>query len=214
MFTGIVEAVGTIRNIGAGRLRFEAPAIAARLAIGDSVAVNGVCLTAVAVEGACVSADVSPETLSKTTLGRLHAGSRVNLETALTLSKPLGGHLLTGHTDCPGTVLSVDRVQDSRVLRLAFPEAFASLVVDRGSIGVDGVSLTVAAVEENAVRLALIPQTVRTTTLEDLAPGSIVNIEFDILGKYVQRRLECLSRPDGEGEPPPLTFEGLRGLGF
>ena len=175
MFTGIFEAVGAIRNVGAGRLRFEAPAIAARLAIGDSVAVNGVCLTAVAVEGTCVDADVSPETLSKTTLGRLHAGSRVTLETALTLSKPLGGHLLTGHTDCPGTVLSVDRVQDSRVLRLAFPEAFAPLVVDRGSIGVDGVSLTVAAVEENAVRLALIPQTVRSTTMENLGTGSIVN---------------------------------------
>lgn len=217
MFTGIVEAVGTVRRAGANTLAIEAPALVPRLSRGDSVAVNGVCLTASRLAERNFEADVSAETLSKTVLGALRPGSPVNLETALTLGKPLGGHLLTGHVDCTGRLAEVRRSPESWTLRVTFPAGFARYVVDRGSIGVDGVSLTVAAVEGDGVRIALIPHTLGETTLSGARPGAEVNLEFDILGKYVIRHLELQAAGGaaaGKDGGEALSLDALRRMGF
>ncbi|MBP7866174.1 MAG: riboflavin synthase [Acidobacteria bacterium] len=217
MFTGIVEAVGTVRRAGAHALTLEAPTLVPRLNRGDSVAVNGVCLTASRLEERHFEADVSAETLSRTNLGALRPGSPVNLETALTLGKPLGGHLLTGHVDCTGRLAEIRRSPESWVVHVTFPPGFARYVVDRGSIAVDGVSLTVAAVEGDGVRLALIPHTLGETTLSGTRPGTVVNLEFDILGKYVAR---CLDLRAGGGpssetaDDRALSLDSLRRMGF
>jgi len=210
MFTGLIEEVGTLRSSSGQRLAIQAPGTAARVAVGDSVAVNGVCLTVTALDGSGFAADVSAETLRKTALGRLRPGQGINLETSLTLQKPLGGHLLLGHVDAAGTVLAVERAADSWILRIGYPEEFRSLVVVRGSIGVDGVSLTVAELEGEAVRIAVIPHTLGQTIVSTYTPGLTVNLEFDIIGKYIARWLET-SRGSS---PSPLTLDRLKDLGY
>jgi riboflavin synthase len=183
--------------------------------VGDSVSVNGVCLTVTDIDGDVFGVDVSAETLRKTTLGRRRPGQGVNLETSLTLQQPLGGHLLLGHVDAAGTVRAVEKAADSWIIKVAFPPEFAPLVVIRGSLGVDGVSLTVAELEGDAARIAVIPHTLGHTILRDYAPGTPVNLEFDIIGKYVARWLE-LSRGATTVESPssPLTIERLKDLGY
>ncbi len=214
MFTGLIEEVGRVTAASAHQLQLAAPGCAPRLRVGDSLAVGGVCLTVTRTQGERVWVDISAETLSKTNLGRLAAGHSVNLETALTLERPLGGHLLTGHVDCVGRVHAVEKAADSWMLTVEYGAGYSHLVVARGAIAVDGVSLTVAELAARAVRIALIPHTIRNTTLAAAAPGQEVNLEFDILGKYVARWLEVTGGRPSEEPPAPggLTMDRLRDL--
>jgi len=194
MFTGIVQAVGCIADVAQRdperRLRITAPGLpAARLRLGDSIAVNGVCLTvAEAGEGEFV-ADASLETLRLTTLGTLARGSAVNLEPALTLAEPLGGHLVSGHVDDTGEVRSVERRGESALLAFRVPEALSRYVARKGSVCIDGVSLTVNSVSGRDFSVNLVPHTLERTIMRFYAPGTRVNIEVDLLARYLERLL-------------------------
>ena len=191
MFTGIVQAVGTIRRIEASggdlRLFVDASAVAAESAVGDSLCVSGVCLTVVAREGGIHAVDVSVETLALTTLGALHVGDAVNLEPALRLSDRLGGHLVSGHVDGVGRVVAI--APDARSQRWTFevPAALSRYIAAKGSICVDGVSLTVNDVGANRFGVNLIPHTVEVTTFRDKRAGDAVNVEVDLIARYVER---------------------------
>jgi riboflavin synthase len=191
MFTGIVRERGTVAAIDGGaegvRLRVEAPATAAHAAIGDSVAINGVCLTVTERNGASLSFDAVPETMSRTALHRLRAGSHVNVEPALRAGEPLGGHYVQGHVDGVGSVRSLEPEGDGVRLTIEAPPELLRYCVEKGSIAVEGVSLTVAALQDDAFAIALIPHTLAETTLAYLAPGDAVNLEVDVLAKYVER---------------------------
>ena len=198
MFTGIIQAVGQVERLeprgGDVRLVLDCAGLAtrvapSRLAMGESVAINGVCLTVIEPQGALLAFDVSRETLDLTTLGTLRAGSRVNLEAALCVGDPLGGHIVSGHVDGVATVISV--LPEARSLRLLIelPERLTRYVAGKGSIAVDGVSLTVNAVEAARFGVNLIPHTVEQTTFGELQTGSRVNIEVDTIARYVERML-------------------------
>jgi riboflavin synthase len=191
VFTGLVAATGTVREADrseAGtRLAIEAGPLAAELAEGDSVAVNGVCLTATRVGGGSFSADVMVETLDRSSLGPLAAGDRVNLELPLRASDRLGGHVVQGHVDGVGEVRSVTEDGFARLVEVAAPPELLRYVVDKGSIAVDGVSLTVSAIAADAFTVSLIPETLERTTLGDAVPGRAVNLEVDVLAKYVEK---------------------------
>ena len=191
MFTGIVQAVGTIRRIEASggdlRLFVDASAVAAESAVGDSLCVSGVCLTVVAREDKIHAFDVSVETLALTTLGALHVGDAVNLEPALRLSDRLGGHLVSGHVDGVGRVVAI--APDARSQRWTFevPAALSRYIAAKGSICVDGVSLTVNDVGANRFGVNLIPHTVEVTTFHGKRAGDAVNVEVDLIARYVER---------------------------
>ncbi len=191
MFTGIIEAVGTVKSIekrGAfGRIRISAAMDLTGVKPGDSIAVDGACLTATGVSDGCFTADLSDETLRVTTLGELAAGSRVNLELALTFSKPLGGHLVTGHIDGVGSIRRKVKKGESMDIEVAVPGPLMSQVVKKGSVAVDGVSLTVAELTADGVTIAVIPHTLEKTTLASKPEGARVNIETDLIGKYVEK---------------------------
>lgn len=194
MFTGIIQAIGHIRDIeprgGDLRLRVALGKLdPAGLALGDSIAVNGVCLTAVELDAVSFRADVSRESLSLTTLGALRSGSRVNLERALTLSTPLGGHLVSGHVDGVGRVLA--RSEDARSVRFRVeaPAELVRYIAHKGSICVDGTSLTVNAVEGACFELNIVPHTLRETIMGDYQPGTRVNLEVDLIARYLERLL-------------------------
>jgi len=191
VFTGIVREVGRVVSASGGdrglRLEIEAPATARATAVGDSVSVNGCCLTAVAVADGRLAFDAVPETLARTTLGRLAPGARVNLEPALRAGEPLGGHYVQGHVDGRGRVRSTAREGDGRRVWVDAPAALLDQVVEKGSIAVDGTSLTVAQVDGDGFAVALIPHTLAETTLGALAAGDEVNLETDVLAKYVAR---------------------------
>ena len=172
-----------------GRLVLEAPETVAGAAVGDSVSIVGVCLTVVEAGGGRIAFDVVPETLSRTTLGRLAPGSRVNLEPALRVGDPLGGHVVQGHIDGVGRVLSSEDADAGRRLRIDVPEAVLRYCTEKGSIAVDGVSLTIAALHDDGVEVALVPHTLEETTLSELAAGDEVNLEPDVLAKLVERLL-------------------------
>ena len=204
MFTGIVQGVGRIRSReprgGDATYWIETgPVPLDELAIGASIAVNGACLTATRLEPHAFAADLSRETLALTTLGGLEAGARVNIEKALVAGQPLGGHYVTGHVDGVGHVVS--RRDDARSVRVEFevPEALARYVARKGSVCVDGVSLTVNGVDGRRFDVNLVPHTLEVTTLGDLAPGRPVNLEVDIIARYLERMLE--TAPDAAGGP-------------
>lgn len=192
MFTGIVESVGRVERVepltGARRVRVAAP-FAHALRVDESVAVDGVCLTVVAHDDAAFEAVAVEETLAKTTLGRLATGDAVNLERALAVGGRLDGHLVQGHVDAVGEIASVEALADSHLVRVAYPDAFARLLIPRGSIAVDGISLTVARLDEprGTFAVAVIPHTWSHTTASAWQPGRPVNLEFDLVGKYVVR---------------------------
>jgi riboflavin synthase len=190
MFTGLVEATANVRRVepdGDGvRLEVETP-LAAELAHGDSIAVNGVCLTAVEPDGASFRADVMAETLRRSSLGPLAAGDPVNVELALRAGDRLGGHMVQGHVDATGTVESLADEGFARLVRVAAGPEVLRYVVEKGSIAVDGVSLTVASVDERGFTVSLIPETLERTTLGRAEPGRIVNLEVDVLAKYVEK---------------------------
>ncbi len=198
MFTGIIEAVGLVGGLeehGADRrLRIDGDVFAeTALGVGDSVSVSGVCLTANALCPSGFYADVSAETLACTTIGELRTGHRVNLERALTPATALGGHLVSGHVDATGTVL--ERRDDARSVRFSFgmPAALARYVAVKGSICVDGVSLTVNGTGEQQFDVNIVPHTLRETTFGDFAPGRRVNLEVDLIARYLERLLDARS---------------------
>ncbi|HVD56917.1 MAG TPA: riboflavin synthase [Thermoleophilaceae bacterium] len=186
MFTGLVAEKGTVRSRRDGRLEIQT-SLAGELAAGDSVAVNGVCLTAVDPDGSSFAADVMPETLRRSSLGPLHEGSEVNVELPLRAGDRLGGHMVQGHVDATGSVAAVRDQGLSRVVRIEADPALLRYVVEKGSIAVDGVSLTVSAVDEEAFEVSLIPETLERTTLGQAERGTMVNLEVDVLAKYVEK---------------------------
>jgi riboflavin synthase len=190
MFTGLVREVGTVVSIEGAEsvyLVLDAPATAVAAALGDSVTVDGACLTVVSVDGPRLAFEAVPETLARTALGGLVAGSRVNLEPALRAGDPLGGHYVQGHVDGVGTVRSVEPEGDGRRVWFDAAPDLLRYVVAKGSIAVQGTSLTVAALDDGGFAVALIPHTLDVTTLGALAPGDRVNLEVDVLAKYVER---------------------------
>lgn len=196
MFTGIVTERGRLtadpRPSGQGGVRLGigmSPELCGRLGIGDSVAVSGVCLTVTEKTGDRVTVELSPETLSRTSLGDLRGGSEVNLEPALRMGDPLGGHWVQGHVDGTGQVVDRRDLTEHRVLAFSIPSDLAPFLVEKGSVTVDGVSLTVSALLADRFEVALIPHTLEVTTLARLVSGDRVNLEVDVLGKYVHRIL-------------------------
>lgn len=190
MFTGLVAAIGAVDAVDRGddgaRIAVRTP-LAAELADGDSIAVNGVCLTARGVAADRFAADVMAETLRRSSLGPLAAGDSVNLELPLRADGRLGGHVVQGHVDGVGTVESVRDDGFARVVRVGAPRELLRYVVEKGSIALDGASLTVSAVDDEALEVSLIPETLERTTLGSLAPGRPVNIEVDVLAKHVEK---------------------------
>ena len=190
MFTGIVRELGAVEGVEESatgvRLLVRAPETAAAAAVGDSVAVNGVCLTAVGAEDGVLAFDAVPETLRRSSLGRLAAGAHVNVEPALRAGEPLGGHFVQGHVDGVGRV----RRADAEGLEIEAGEEILRYCVEKGSVAVEGVSLTIAALGEDSFTVALVPHTREVTTLGALAEGDEVNLEVDVLAKHVERLLE------------------------
>ena len=214
MFTGLIEEVGRVAS-------FERLANAARLAVavtfpaddvrmGDSIAVNGVCLTVVDARGGAYFFDASPETLEHTSFRRLKCGDRVNLERALRLGDRLGGHIVTGHVDCVATLTEKREVSNNIIFSFRVPAHALRYLVAKGSVTIDGISLTVNRVDESGFCVNVIPHTAASTTLPDKRPGDEVNIETDIMGKYVERLLSGKER----GETGGITFDLLAKNGF
>ena len=189
MFTGIVKELGKVRRIsGLGRvykLSVEAKDIACGLNIGESVAVNGACLTLTGKDKNVLDFDVMGETFKRTNISKLKPGESVNLELALRAGDPLGGHFVTGHIDCVGRIREIKRAGDSYSIEVAFPGEYKKFVVEKGSISLDGISLTVGSVGGGNAVVHIIPHTLKVTTLGSKRPGDEVNIEFDIIGKYI-----------------------------
>lgn len=189
MFTGIVRELGTVDAFDGSRLVVAAPETAAAAGLGDSVAVAGVCLTVVANEDGRLAFDAVPETLSRTALCGLRPGDAVNVEPSLRVGDQLGGHVVQGHVDAVGSVRSVTPEGESRRVWVDAPETVVRYCIEKGSIAVDGVSLTVAAFDDDGFEVALIPHSLAVTTLGSLEPGDHVNLEADVLGKVVERLL-------------------------
>lgn len=198
MFTGLVKALGMVRGVtddghGGRTLHVGEPTLAPGLAVGESVAVNGACLTVVARAGDTLSFQVGPETLAKTNLGGVTTGDVVNLEPSLRVGDPLGGHFVTGHVDCTGTVRERQEGGEWLTVWFGFPPEFGELLVPKGSVAVDGVSLTVVEVRDDCFSVMLIPHTQRQTTLGRRPVGGVVNLEFDLLAKHVRKLLQTMT---------------------
>jgi riboflavin synthase len=216
MFTGIIEELGRVRSIekrGEGaRLVIEARTVTEGTLEGDSISVNGVCLTAIDVRTDSFSADGSRETLERSTLGHLRSGSFVNLERAVTPSTRLGGHLVQGHVDARGRFLSATEHGGSWTLRISYPPEMARYLVFKGSVAIEGISLTIAALADEYFEIAIIPKTWAVTNLSHLKSGAEVNLEADIIAKYVERILTVNSSQ--KSEDSTLTIEKLADLGY
>jgi riboflavin synthase len=211
MFTGIIEHIGIVYSIelnaAGGRAMIHAPSLAGALAVSKSIAVNGCCLTITEVHGERFSADLSAETIAKTTFGarQLNKNTRVNLEQPLTAGQEFGGHFVLGHVDGVGRVIELREEaagSDSWLLGVEVPQEFARYVVPKGSITIDGISLTVASWDGRVAKIAVIPFTYAHTNLRDRLAGDAVNLEADVLGKYVERYLEARENATGRGSAP------------
>ena len=194
MFTGIIEELGTVRSIeerdAAVRMDLAARTVVADAIVGDSIAVNGVCLTAVDLDQDGFRVDVVPESMARSSLGHLRVGSRVNLERPMRMGGRLDGHIVQGHVDGVAEVIGVQEA-DGHVLEVTLPDALAPYVVEKGSITIDGVSLTVAGLGESSFSVALIPHTLEATTLGERQAGDLVNLEVDVIAKYVARNMSA-----------------------
>jgi len=214
VFTGIIEHVGTIESLDlrrdGGRIAIQAPSVAPSLAVSNSIAINGCCLTVVSRDKERFSADLSGETLSKTSFRELKPGARVNLEQPLTAGKELGGHFVLGHIDNVGRVTHLTAEGENWWLGVQVPEDFARYVVPKGSITIDGISLTAARWSNRIAEVAVIPYTYEHTNLRDRKPGDAVNLEGDVLGKYVERYLEAR----GAASASNRSISGLIEEGF
>ncbi len=212
MFTGLIQQTGTIAALndqsGTMRIRVSAPGLGPKLKEGDSVAVSGVCLTALSPTADSFEADLAQETVARTSLSRLRPGHLVNLELPTPAGAPLGGHIVQGHVDGTGTLLSFERAgehSEDRWLKIEIPGPLTRYVGEKGSITVEGISLTVAHLDRNRVTIAIIPHTFAATNLRALAPGDHVNIEVDVLARYAERQ---------SSKPANLTVEDLTAQGF
>lgn len=215
MFTGLIEEVGVIQRVrrdgAAAKLAIGGQDTTIELAIGDSIAVDGTCLTVTAVEQHLFEVDLSEETLARTTLGELHAADPVNLERPCRPTDRLGGHFVTGHVDAVGTITELRETGGMWWLSVSYPRILRPLLVEKGSVAVDGISLTIASLTDATFEVAIIPHTYRHTTLGTKQAGRRVNLETDLLGKYVIRYLEALGAPGSKGT---LTESYLRELGY
>ena len=233
MFTGIIEEVGTVAELttdplvanSGGKVRIEASRVLPKLEIASSIAVSGCCLTVVEKTESGFACDLSPETLLRTAFPRLRPGARINLETSLTLDKPLGGHIVQGHVDGVGTLLGLIPIGDGNYwLDVEVPPALARYLVEKGSVAVEGISLTVAGIEGTVLRIAIIPFTIENTNLSSLQPGDPLNLECDVVAKYVEKLMGERSAAPAAPAPPEkepasdassrLTLERLREEGF
>jgi riboflavin synthase len=221
VFTGLIEELGRVRELeqrGEGvRLVIEAHTVMEGTREGDSIAVNGVCLTALDVRSGSFSADGSRETLQRSTIGRLRAGSAVNLERAATPSTRLGGHIVQGHVDARGRFLSASAHGGSWTVRIAYPKEMARYLVFKGSVAVEGISLTVAGLADEYFEIAVIPKTWDVTNLSHLRANDEVNLEADIIAKYVERILSIapeIRAEQREQQQSSLTIEKLAELGY
>jgi riboflavin synthase len=196
MFTGLVEEVGTVLWIGGTQLQIAAPRIAKEIRAGDSVAVNGCCLTVSAHRGDQLTFDLLGETLDRTNLKTLRLESPVNLERALTAGGHIGGHFVQGHIDCTARILALEKSGANHRLEIELPTEFAHYVTSKGSIAINGISFTVAEVLPKSFAVWIIPHTKRHTNLERAQVGDSLNIEFDILAKYIERMLPLHAPPD------------------
>lgn len=191
MFTGIIEEIGTVKSISHGAksctLEIEAKTVLEDTIVGDSIATNGVCLTVTSINNGAYTADVMPETISRTSLSQLKKGSKVNLERALTLNKRLGGHIVSGHVDGTGRISRRYNDDNALWLWIDCAQDIMRYIVEKGSITIQGISLTVAKVEQSAFAVSLIPHTQEATTLYNAKVGDIVNLENDVIAKYVER---------------------------
>ena len=194
MFTGIIEEVGTVMSVkssaNAMKLTIRAPKVTQDINMGDSIAVNGICLTACGLGRESCTVDVMGETLSRTSLKGSRCGSHVNLERALTLNGRLGGHIVSGHIDGTGTVTAIKNDDIARLITISAPQAVMDLIVEKGSVAVDGISLTVASVSSGDFTVSVIPHTMDNTILTEKTPGDTVNLENDCIGKYVRKLME------------------------
>jgi len=194
MFTGLIEELGTVRSFAASadgaRMSVSANTITSDSMVGDSIAVNGVCLTALDITPISFAADLSQETLDRTTLGDLKVGSRVNLERAVTPATRLGGHMVQGHVDGRGEFISGTEHGDFWTVRIGYPKEIARYLISKGSIAVEGISLTIASLTDEFFDIALIPKTWELTNFSTLKPGDAVNLEVDVIAKYVEKMME------------------------
>lgn len=217
MFTGIIEEIGTVRRIERGaagaRLTIAAKTVLEGTELGDSIATNGVCLTVVSMTSDSFSADVMAESLRRSSLGTLQTGSPVNLERAMPLNGRFGGHIVSGHIDGTGTIASQKREDNAVWVTVRAPAALLRYIVEKGSIAIDGVSLTVAAVDETSFAVSIIPHTGAQTILLDKKAGETVNLECDVIGKYVEKLLAPYA-PTDEAAPSGITMEFLAQNGF
>lgn len=218
MFTGLVEEIGVVRGISRGgdsaRIKIEARVVMEDLKTGDSMAVNGVCLTAAELGRNYLVADVMAETLDKTNLARLSPGDRVNLERALRLGDRLGGHLVSGHIDGVGTIVRLERYDIATMMTISAPSRVMRYIVSKGSVAIDGTSLTVVDFSEGAFRVSLIPHTARMTVLGLKKTGDSVNLEGDMVGKYIERLLSFREKETPEETGRGITLEFLQKMGF
>jgi riboflavin synthase len=215
MFTGIIEHIGTVDSLNlsaeGGRLTIHAPTVAPQVAVSSSIAVNGCCLTVVALESGRFSADLSAETIRKTSVGEWKPGLCVNLEQALTAGKEFGGHFVLGHIDTIGRVARLEPEGETWWYGVEVPESFARSIVPQGAIAIDGISLTVARWNGRMAEIAIIPFTYEHTNIRDKKIGDPINLEGDVLGKYVERYLEARSATKPPGS---LTIKQLVSQGF
>ena len=211
MFTGIIEELGKVDSIGSGRLSILASKVLEDVQLGDSIAVNGICLTVTGFDKKHFTADVMPETIRRTALRELKKGSPVNLERALTLSSRLGGHIVSGHIDGTGEVESFTNEGNAVLLKVQAAPEIRHYIVEKGSVALDGISLTVAAVTEKDFTVSLIPHTREVTNLHAKQKGSPINIETDVLGKYVEK---LLRGSEASKKTSGLTREFLLQNGF
>ena len=200
MFTGIIEELGRVRSIEPrgenARIVIEAHTVVAGTNHGDSIAVNGVCLTALDITSDSFAADVSMETLARSTLGNLKPGTPINLERSVTPETRLGGHLVQGHVDARGQLIEIEDHGESWTFRFAYPDEIARYLVFKGSVAVEGISLTIAGLTDEYFEVAVIPKTWEVTNLSSLKKGDAINLEVDVIGKYVERLLQFRSVSD------------------
>jgi len=215
MFTGIIEHLGTISRLetgpSGGKLTIHAPALANQLAVSASIAVNGCCLTVIHHDRNHFSADLSVETIARTSFSSLKPGARVNLERPLTAGQEFGGHFVLGHVDTVGHVAHLKQHGDSRLLGIHIPAGLAPYMVSKGSLTIDGISLTVASWHGGIAEISVIPYTYQHTNIADRSPGDPVNLEADILGKYIER---YLSQRESSSRGSVLHVADLVGQGF
>jgi riboflavin synthase len=213
MFTGIIEHIGTVKSLArqgaSARLTVDIGALAADAKIGDSIAVSGMCLTVTALSGGGASFDVSGETLARTTLGKMKPGDAVNLEPAMRADSRMGGHFVQGHVDGVGKIRKVTRGQNDWTFEFSAPDELRGQIVEKGSVAVDGISLTAAAITPESFTVAVIPHTFENTTLGRKRSGDEVNIETDILGKYVRRFLQGMKKGESNITPDFLERHGF-----